>query len=116
MARNYEAIYTHSLETNKVHRFTQKYSYTDISNVQNFLISLKKLLYINFGIGEVVAGTTPMTTLGELLFYVCRNSDKDSAPFGWTYRTNDLRIITFNFIIVIVENGHPIYERPIEMS
>ena len=82
MARNYEAIYTHSLETNKVHRFTQKYSYIDISNVQNFLISLKKLLYINFGIGEVVAGTTPMTTLGEPLFYICRNSDKDSAPFG----------------------------------
>ena len=29
MAKNYEAIYMHSSETNKIHRFTQKYCYTD---------------------------------------------------------------------------------------
>ena len=60
MARNYEDTYTHSSEAKKVHRFTQKYSYTDISDIQNFLISLTKLLYTNFGIRDVVASTTPM--------------------------------------------------------
>ena len=80
--RNYEAIYTHSSEPYKVHRSTPKYSYIDISVIQNFLISLKKLLYTNFGIGDVVAGTTPVTTLREPLSYVCRNSDEDLAPSG----------------------------------
>ena len=45
-------------------------------------MSLKKLLHTNFGIGDVVADTTPVTILGELLFYVCKNSDEDSTPFG----------------------------------
>ena len=40
-----------------------------------------------------MAGTTPVTTLGEPLFYVCRNSDKDSALSRRTYRTDDLHII-----------------------
>ena len=62
MAKNYESIYTHSSEPNKVHRFTQKYS-----NIQNFLIILKKLPYTDFDIGDVVAGTTLMTTLGKTL-------------------------------------------------
>ena len=93
-AINYETIYTHSSETNKVHRFTQKYSYTDISDIQNFLISLKKLLYTNYGIGDVVVGTTPVITLGEPLFYICRNCDDDSASSGRTYRTDNLYIIT----------------------
>ena len=38
MARNYETIYTHSLEPDKVHTHIQKYSNIDISNIQSFLI------------------------------------------------------------------------------
>ena len=66
-ARNYEAIYTPSSKTNKVHRFTQKILSHGYSDIQNFLIILKKLLYTDFGIGDVVAGTAPVTTLGETL-------------------------------------------------
>ena len=80
--RSWYRTYTNSLEVNKVHRFTQKYSYTNISDIQNFLISLKKLLYTNFGIGDVMTSTTPVTTLGEPLSYVCRTSDEDSTPSG----------------------------------
>ena len=86
-------IHTHLSELDKVHRLTQKYSFIDISDIQNFLISLKKLLYTNLGIGNVVVGTTSVTTLGEPLSYVCRNSDEDSAPSGQTYRIDNLRII-----------------------
>ena len=65
--RNYEAIYTPLLETNEVHRFTQKILLHGYSNIQNFLIILKKLPYTDFGIRDVVAGTTSVTTLGETL-------------------------------------------------
>ena len=46
-----------------------------------------------------MAGTTPMTTLGEPLFCICRNSDKDSAPSGRTYRINDLHIISLTLFV-----------------
>ena len=101
MVRNYEAIYTHYSEAKKVHNFTQIYSYTDISDIQNLPISLKKLLYTNFGIGDVVAGTIPVTTLEEPLFYICRNCDKDSAPLGRTYRTDDLYTIKLHYQFII---------------
>ena len=41
-----------------------------------------------------MAGTTPVTTLREPLFYICRDSDEDSAPSGKTYKTDDLHIIS----------------------
>ena len=66
-AKNYEVIYTHSSETNEVHRFTQKILSNRYYDIRNFLIILKKLLYTNFGIGNIVPGTTPVTTLGETL-------------------------------------------------
>ena len=67
MTRNYEAIYTHSSETNEVHRFTQKILLHRYSDIQNFLIILKMLLYTYFGIEDVVVDTTSVTTLGETL-------------------------------------------------
>ena len=94
MARNYEVLYTHSSEAKKVHNFTEIYSYTDISGTWNFPISLRKLLYTNFGIVDVVASITLVTTLGEPLFYICRNCNDDSASSGRTYRTDNLYIIT----------------------
>ena len=106
MARNYETIYRHSSEAKKVHRFTQKHSYIDISDILNFLISLKKLLYTNFGIGDVVAYTTPMTTLEEPLACFCRNSDKDSASSWRTYRTDNLHIINVKRSILVPCNNN----------
>ena len=40
-----------------------------------------------------MAGTTPVTILGEPLPYVCRNSYEDSAPSRRIYNTDDSRII-----------------------
>ena len=85
-------IHTHQRQTRYIDS-PKNTLYTDIYDILNFLISLKKLLHTNFGIGDIVTGTTPITTLRELLFYVCKNSDKDSAPSGRTYRTDDLHII-----------------------
>ena len=42
----------------------------------------------------MVAGTTLVTTLGEPLFYICRDSYKDLAPSGRTYKTDDLHFIS----------------------
>ena len=41
----------------------------------------------------MVAGTTPMTTLREPLFYICKDIYKDPVPFGRTYTTDDLHFI-----------------------
>ena len=43
-------------------------------------------------------GITPVTTLGETLFYICRNSDEDSAPIGQTNKTDNLRIIIYHVL------------------
>ena len=41
-----------------------------------------------------MADTTPVTTLGEPLFYICRDSYKDLAPSGRTYKTDNLQFIS----------------------
>lgn len=83
-------IHTHQRQRRYI-IFTLIYSYT---HIQNFLTSHEKLLYTNFSIGDVVAGTTPMTILGDPLFYICKGSGEDLAPSGRTYRTDDLHIIS----------------------
>ena len=44
------------------------------------------LPYTDFSIGDVVAGTTPVTTLREPSYHICRDTDEDSAPSGRTYK------------------------------
>ena len=41
-----------------------------------------------------MVSTTPMTTLGEPLFCICRDCDEDSTPSGRIYRIDNLQIIS----------------------
>ena len=41
-----------------------------------------------------MASTTPVTTLREPLFYICRDSYKDPVPYGRTYKIDDLHFFS----------------------
>ena len=41
-----------------------------------------------------MAGTTLVTILREPLFHICKDSDKDPAPSGRTYKTDNLNFIS----------------------
>ena len=41
-----------------------------------------------------MASITLMTTLWEPLFYICKDSYEDPAPFGRTYKTDNLHVFS----------------------
>ena len=51
-----------------------------------FFVFFKKLSKTDFGIGDIVVDTTPVTTLREQSYCIHRVPDEDPAPFERTHK------------------------------
>ena len=90
--RGYRDVYIQpSQYQHKVHRHLR------ILLVILILCYFLKTLYTDFGIGDVVAGTTLVTTLRELSYHFQGDINKGTVPSGCTH--NDWRVCTSSAII-----------------
>ena len=88
-------------EINKVHTRARTHTHTHaeallISFVHSSCHNLSLIPFIDFTIGDSMAGTTSVTTLGGFHFRPCKYRDEAYAdPSGQAYLTDDLGIISF---------------------
>ena len=108
-----EAYIKPSQHQYKVHRHTSKHYWL----FWHFVIS-SKFSYTDFGIGDVVACTTPVSTLRELYYHFHIVTDEDTAPSGRTFKIDDLHFISlapsvgndiFRFIFENIVSINPLH-------